>query len=256
MPARDRYGVMTVFIGTAGWSISRLAAAAFGDEGSGLERYASRFGAVEVNSSFYRPHRQSTWARWADAVPADFRFAVKIPKEITHQRKLADCREPLMKFVDEIAGLGPKLALLLIQLPPKLAFEESVMQKFFELLASLTPTRPVCEPRHPSWFTLSSADEFLQQAQIPRVAADPAPLPAGTLPGGWRGLSYWRLHGSPQMYRSAYGKDRLEGYADLIETDRGAGREVWCMFDNTASSAAIDDALQLRALVSDAAPER
>ena len=80
---------------------------------------------------------------------------------------------------------------------------------------------------------------------VPRVAADPANVPAAGQPGGWRGLSYRRLHGSPVMYRSAYGAERLRSYADAIAADIAAGRTSWCMFDNTAASAALGDALAL-----------
>ena len=71
-------------IGCAGWSIHKDAAAAFPVEGSHLERYARVFPAVEINSSFYRPHKPETYARWADSVPDGFRFAVKVPRAITH----------------------------------------------------------------------------------------------------------------------------------------------------------------------------
>jgi uncharacterized protein YecE (DUF72 family) len=65
-------------------------------------------------------------------------------------------------------------------------------------------------------------------------------------PGGWRGFSYWRLHGSPVMYRSSY-ETRLDEYASAIRAEIEQGREAWCMFDNTASSAATGDALELMA---------
>lgn len=238
---------MAIFIGTAGWSIPRGLAHAFSVEGAALERYASRFRAVEINSSFYRPHRQSTWARWGSMVPDDFRFAVKIPKEITHQRRLVDCQEVLAKFVDEARCLGSKLAILLVQLPPSLAFDAGIAAKFFDLMAAATGTQVVCEPRHPSWFE-PAPDAFLDARRVVRVAADPAPVLAAAHPGGWRGASYWRLHGSPQIYRSAYGEGQLKDYAALLQDEAGTG-EAWCMFDNTASSAAIHDALALDALV-------
>jgi len=78
-----------------------------------------------------------------------------------------------------------------------------------------------------------------------RVAADPAKVPGAELAGGWRGLTYLRLHGSPVMYRSAYGEERLRSYANAITVDLAAERPTWCMFDNTASSAALGDALRL-----------
>src|SRR3954464_15928297 len=130
MSARDRFEVMAVWIGTAGGSIPRQAARAFGGEGVALERYASRFRAVEINSSFHRPHRQSTWARWAASVPDDFRFTAKIPKSISHDLRLHDAAAPLDGFLDEVSGLGGKLALLLLQLPPSLAFDHATVTRF------------------------------------------------------------------------------------------------------------------------------
>ena len=76
--------------------------------------------AVEINSSFYRPHRPSTYARWAAETPEGFPFAVKLPKEITHKRRLVDVAEPLDRFLAETAALGPKRGPLLVQLPPSL----------------------------------------------------------------------------------------------------------------------------------------
>lgn len=239
---------MTLFIGTAGWSIPRSEAQAFESEGPALARYASLFRGVEVNSSFHRPHRPSTWARWASLVPNDFRFAVKIPKAITHERRLVDCREQLAKFVDEVGLLGPKLAILLVQLPPKLSFDPAIAEDFFGTLTSLANAKLVCEPRHPSWFA-EAPDRMLDHAGVARAAADPAPVPSASRPGGWRGLNYWRLHGSPIIYRSAYGEERLAEYASILRTDRGPGSVAWCMFDNTASSAATRDALSLQEML-------
>lgn len=233
-------------IGTAGWSIASAHADAFAREGSSLERYAARFPAVEINSSFHRPHRPETWARWAASVPADFRFSIKLPKTISHERKLVDCTEPLDRFLNEASGLGDKLAILLLQLPPKLAFDADAARAFLRLLAKLSPAALVCEPRHPGWFE-AEADALLREHRVARVAADPAILPAAAVPGGWDGIVYRRLHGSPRVYRSAYEPARLEDYARAIRGELKAGRDSWCMFDNTASSAATGDALALAA---------
>ena len=77
-------------IGTAGWAIPRIHADLFPGNGTGLERYSGRLNAAEINSSFYRPHRPATYARWADAVPEAFRFSVKIPRSISHEKRLID----------------------------------------------------------------------------------------------------------------------------------------------------------------------
>jgi uncharacterized protein YecE (DUF72 family) len=234
---------MGAIIGTAGWSIPASESGHFPAEGTALERYAARFRGVEINSSFHRPHRASTWARWAESVPAGFRFAVKVPKAITHASKLVDCGDLAAGFVEETRGLGEKLGILLVQLPPKLALDGGIAQGFFEHLSGLTPATIVCEPRHPSWFE-AKADAVLDSLGVARAAADPAVVPAAGLPGGWRGLGYWRLHGSPAMYRSAYDEARLDAYAAQIRAEPG---QAWCMFDNTAASAATGDALKLMA---------
>ncbi|HEY0085513.1 MAG TPA: DUF72 domain-containing protein, partial [Allosphingosinicella sp.] len=214
------------------------------EEGTSLQRYAARFRGAEINSSFHRSHRASTWQRWAESVDGDFRFSAKLPKTITHQKKLVDCGDLVSAFLEEVAPLGDKFAVLLVQLPPKLAFDAAVAEDFFTDLRARGGRAIACEPRHPSWFE-AEADALLAGLQVARVAADPAVVPAAAEPGGWRGLDYWRLHGSPVMYRSAYGAERLEVYAEALGEARQAGRPAWCMFDNTASSAATADALWL-----------
>ena len=233
---------MDVVIGTAGWSIGRDAAAAFPDEGSSLERYAARFRGAEINSSFHRSHRRSTWEKWAASVPDDFLFSAKLPKTITHQAKLVDCDLLVDAFLEEVAALGPKLSILLVQLPPKLAFDARLVAPFLARLAERSAARIACEPRHPSWFE-EGPERLLAELKVARVAADPAVVPAAAEPGGWRGLDYWRLHGSPVIYRSPYGPERVADYAARIR--RSGGAQSWCMFDNTASSAATGDALAL-----------
>lgn len=235
---------MSTIIGTAGWSIATAHANRFPSEGTALERYSKVFSGVEVNSSFYRPHRSSTWERWAEAVPPDFRFAVKIPRTITHDAKLVDADALTKQVVANVTQLREKLGALLVQLPPSLAFESSTAERFFAQLQGTIDIAVVCEPRHSSWFT-DEADALLSALQVARVAADPALVPAAAQPGGWRGLAYWRLHGSPAMYRSAYSDDALDRYAALIERSAQDAETVWCMFDNTAASAATLGALTL-----------
>ncbi|HEY0627154.1 MAG TPA: DUF72 domain-containing protein [Allosphingosinicella sp.] len=233
---------MTIIIGTAGWTIPSKDARAFGQGDSALARYATRFRGVEINSSFHRPHRKETWQRWAETVPEDFQFAVKLPKTITHGAKLVDCEGLLETFLSESASLGPKFSVLLVQLPPSLAFDAATAEGFFKPLAERGIAAIACEPRHASWFA-AEADALLESWKVHRVAADPARTPNAGEPGGWRGISYYRLHGSPVMYRSSYDDARLAEYAAAIR--KQADRPVWCMFDNTASSAATANALTL-----------
>ncbi|HEY7808460.1 MAG TPA: DUF72 domain-containing protein [Croceibacterium sp.] len=232
----------SIRIGTAGWSIPRQVADAFPAQGTALERYASRFPVAEINSSFHRPHRISTWQRWRDSVPDEFRFSAKLPKTITHERKLVDCAHLLDEFMAQAGTLGEKLAVVLVQLPPKLEFDAPTATRFFAALGKRCSAAIACEPRHASWFD-DQASALLVERRVCRVAADPAVCEAAAQPGGWRGLSYWRLHGSPVKYRSSYG-DRIGGYAGALQT-AATKDEAWCIFDNTASSAAASDALKL-----------
>jgi uncharacterized protein YecE (DUF72 family) len=231
-------------IGTAGWSVPLRDADGFSATGTALERYSSRFACAEINSTFHRPHRPATFERWAASVPESFRFSAKLPKTITHKQRLEDADELVDSFFGEVAGLGPKLALLLVQLPPSLAFNGAVVTRFFERARRASPAPFVCEPRHASWFE-EPAERLLDDLQVARVAADPAKVPAAATPGGSRDRSYYRLHGSPVPYRSSYEPERLAGYAAAIAADLEEGRDVWCIFDNTASSAATGNALSL-----------
>ena len=216
----------------------------FPTEGSHLERYAARFSCAEVNSSFYREHRRSTYQRWAASVPADFRFSVKLPRAITHEQRLVATDVLLDVFLDEISGLGGQLGPLLIQLPPSLAFDEDAAALFVEDFRARHAGEAVIEPRHPSWFT-AGATALLSAARIARAAADPACVPEAAGPAAWNGMRYTRLHGSPRMYYSAYSPEYLARLASrLADEARGPG-DVWCIFDNTASGAAAGDALSL-----------
>lgn len=237
-----------IFVGTASWALPKAYQEAFSTEGSHLVRYASQFDGVEINSSFYRPHRLSTYQRWADDVPDHFRFAVKMPKTITHEGRLRDAGDLLQRFLSEIAGLGPKLGPILIQLPPSLKFDPALVDTFFQGLRSSFKGDVVCEPRHATWFT-PNVDAFLVEHRVARVAADPKPHPDAGKPGGWLGLAYYRLHGSPKMYYSAYPPEVIAETAQALCGHAQAGTTAWCIFDNTAAFAATGDALSAMKLL-------
>ena len=123
-----------VRIGTAGWSIPRAAAFRFESAGTHLERYSRLFRCAEINSSFHRPHAAATYAKWRDSTPADFRFAVKMPRTITHELKLQDARAPFVTFLDQTDGLAEKRGPILVQLPPSLSFDASVVTRFLDVV--------------------------------------------------------------------------------------------------------------------------
>lgn len=237
-----------VRIGCAGWSLSRSAQGAFGQGTSVLQRYATRLPMVEINSSFYRPHLPSTYARWAASVPDHFRFAVKMPRSISHEHRLRDAMPPLQRFLDGVLALGDRLGPLLLQLPPSLAYEPETAEGFLQGLRARTQVDVACEPRHPSWFTME-ADALLSDHGVARVAADPARASSAAIPGGDRTWSYWRWHGQPQIYRSAYSEQTLAELAQRLRREADTQRSVWFVLDNTALGHAASNALCLQALL-------
>lgn len=240
-------------IGCAGWALRREHAAEFPPPGTHLQRYAQRFDAVEINSSFYRPHRRATYERWAASVPDSFRFAVKMPKTISHLARLGNCEMMLASFLDEVGGLGGKLGPLLLQLPPRLALDMVVARAFFARLRARYGGTVVCEPRNASWFTEEAAD-LLAEHRIATVAADPPPVAEARKSAAASGALYLRLHGSPRVYYSSYAAARLRRIAKELRAAQAADREAWCIFDNTAAGAALANALELTAMVAAPGP--
>jgi uncharacterized protein YecE (DUF72 family) len=233
-----------VRVGCAGWSLPRDSWPEFPGGGSHLQRYAARFNAVEINSSFYRPHQPATYARWAGSVPADFRFSVKLPKTLTHEKRLHGGEDLLDAFLEQAGCLGEKLGCLLVQLPPSLAFDAASAGGFLAGLRRRHAGGVALEPRHASWFT-APVDGLLKELKIARVLADPVLFDAGRAPGGDPALVYVRLHGSPRMYYSAYAPEVLDALLVRLKSAAASDASVWCVFDNTASGAAVPDALYL-----------
>lgn len=233
-----------IHVGCAGWSIPGAMHHHFPTAGSHLVRYASVLPAVEINTSFYRPHRAATYARWRESVPESFRFSAKVPKAITHEARLHGVDEALEKFVGEVGHLEHKLGCLLVQLPPSLQFDAAAAGKFFRSLRALTRVDVVCEPRHPTWFTALAAD-VLSGVGVGYVDADPpvAPIPHRTDAG----IVYVRMHGSPVIYHSNYPEEVIEQLRERIMRCIDGGHHAWCIFDNTASGAAVPNALSLLA---------
>ena len=238
-----------VHLGTAGWSIR-------GEHSPRVRRRRHTPPALcdpvqlgRINSCFYAPTGLPPTIVGRHRAWSIFRFAVKLPKVITHESRLVDVGPALERFLGEIAGLGTKLGPILVQLPPSFAFDAALASSFFSELRSRFGGDVVFEPRHESWFT-DPVEDMLIQSRVARVAADPARVPAAAEPGGYEKVVYLRLHGSPRIYYSAYTPETLEHVA-------GSWRKgvvcdfTWCIFDNTALGAATPDALIVKSRLLD-----
>lgn len=239
------------FIGCAGWGLSSANKSFFPLAGNHLERYSAVLPCVEINTSFYRLHRPETYARWRDSVPDAFQFSVKLLRTITHYKRLQGCEADLQQFLESVGPLHSKWGCLLVQLPPSLSYVDTHARQFFTLLRELVDVDIVCEPRHPTWFQ-EDVLAWLAGLDIAYVEADPVvkgcEVPVEARPVGARlKTRYIRLHGSPHIYHSSYSENFLARIAEQLDADRASGRRGWCIFDNTASGAAIENALTLLA---------
>jgi uncharacterized protein YecE (DUF72 family) len=235
-------------IGTAGWPFPTRMNDRFPDAGTKLQRYATRYNAVELNSTFYRPHRPDTFRKWAGCVPGDFRFSFKLSRDVTHVKKLRAADADLIASVSLAAQLGDRLGPILVQLPPSLAFETEPCAQFIEMLGTLQQFRFVLEPRHVSWFT-PDVEALLSVNRVSRVAADPPRAPGDGFPAGDPSVAYFRLHGTPRIYYSTYDDGALREWASRMVAAHAAGAEVWCIFDNTALGEAWDNAVRMQQLL-------
>jgi uncharacterized protein YecE (DUF72 family) len=185
----------------------------------------------------------------------DFAFSVKVPRAVTHECGLRGCTRELLGFIDQARGLGEKLGVLLVQLPPSLEFDARIARAFFGELQGNSSAAIACEPRHATWFT-SEVESLFERLGIARVAADPPRGARGGEPGGSPDLAYYRLHGTPEVYYSAYSADVLERIAAELRAAPRPGRSVWCVFDNTARHESWRNACELRALMEQGSHEQ
>jgi uncharacterized protein YecE (DUF72 family) len=234
-----------VRVGTTGWGIASRYLEYIPAGGSHLARYAKAFGVTEIATSFYRHHQRETCARWARSVSPNFRFAVKTPRALTHEGSLVHKKSAeLDRFLLEIAGLGRKLRVVLVQLPPSLQYDAGDCGRFFRRLRRRMPDTVaiVCEPRHESWNS-QDVDGQLRTLKVSRAAVDPARWDGAARPGGDGRLQYFRMHGSPRIYYSDYEPQRLEVLTAVLQEAPRSRSEVWCIFDNTALGHALGNAL-------------
>lgn len=235
-------------VGTAAWSIPKVAAQFFPNEGSHLENYAKTLSGVEINSSFYKEHKPATYKRWSESVGANFKFSVKLSKVFTHTQKLLVTAEEVKTVLDGVRELGPKWEVLLVQLPPSLSFHDSTAYRFFEILRKHFSGMIAFEPRHKTWIE-KPALLLQEQFRLTKVFADPEPCP---LPQdqdlNFRHGCYFRLHGSPEIYKSNYEPTFLSTVFQQVQTRSTAHKPAWCIFDNTTFGYATLNALQMQKL--------
>lgn len=237
---------MTLRVGCSGWQY-RDWRGAFYPAGAPtrtwLEHYSEVFSTCEINSSFYRLPDRDTFVRWAHAVPADFCFAVKASRYLTHVRRLATPREPVGRLVRAASGLGDRLGVVLLQLPPTLPRDDARLR---DTLARFPPgLRVAVEPRHPSWFD-DPVYALLERADAALCLTDrrsrPGPL---VRTASW---CYVRLHEGRASPAPCYGRTALQGWVDRIAALHGDEADGFVYFNNDPQACAPRNAGTFRRL--------
>ena len=193
------------------------------------------FSSCEINNTFYRYPTDETLTQWAAAVPKEFRFAVKSHRRITHLKRLADVDGDLAFLFERMRVLGPRLGVLLFQLPPSLRYDLARLDTF---LTQLRPGAPAAlEFRHASW----RRDSVYQLLDARRVSLVIGETDEEEHPREVVGpLSYLRLH------RSSYSEADLDERATWISRRLAEGRDVYAYFTHEEGAPAPEYARALR----------
>jgi uncharacterized protein YecE (DUF72 family) len=220
-----------------------------------LAHAAATFGALEINGSFYTQIRESTYARWREQTPADFRFALKGHRFLTHYKRLRECEASIALQRAPTLALGEKLVAVVWQLPASFRVDVERLHGFLHALERWPEVRHALELRHASWFTTEVAT-MLERARVAACLSDAPDFPMWDVVT--TDLVYVRLHGHTRKYASSYRTDHLARWAERIRSWSNAGLDVHCYLDNDAEGAAVANASTLRALVDArrAAPKR
>ncbi len=251
----------TLYAGTSGWSYrwdefypSDLPSREY------LPFYSRQFRTVEVNYSFYHFPRSSTYQKWASQTPADFVFAVKLNRTITHNKRLSGAHAELEKFLTDAATLGSRLGPILVQLPPSLKIDLTRLDEFLssaqkaqENIRPEGPLRIAVEFRHQSWFDHANRDalvRMLTRHHTAFVYAHSNRFPYPETEPVTADFVYLRLHGPEQMFASVYGKEKLMRWVPRVTRWLDQGLDVYFYFNNDVNGYAVSDARELLRLVS------
>jgi uncharacterized protein YecE (DUF72 family) len=236
-------------IGTSGWHYNHWVGPYYPegmDASEFLAYHAERFDTVEVNNSFYSLPKAETLRQWRDTVADTFTFSMKASRYITHMKKLTDPEEPVGNFLDRVSELGDKLGPVLFQLPPNWHFNADRLRHFLGVLP--TGYRYTFEFRDPSWFddrAYAALREHNAAFCIYELAGQQSPKEVTA------DFVYVRLHGPGAAYQGRYTTQTLTGWAGACATWRRQGHDIYCYFDNDWAGYAVENALELQAMVTD-----
>ncbi len=232
------------YIGTSGWNYKGWRHSFYSDtpQKQWLRFCAEHFSSIEVNSTFYRLQEKSTFKKWRDETPKGFPFAIKGHRYVTHNKKLLDVEQSVIRCRESASPLGKRLAAVVWQLPAFLKKDIERLEKFLRNLQHWKSTRHAIEFRDKSWFDDQVA-ECLERHAVAICMSDAPDWPM------WDRVTtdvvYIRLHGHTRKYASSYSKPALGKWATRTQRWLEENCDVHVYFDNDAEGAAPRNALTL-----------
>jgi len=238
------------YVGTSGWHYEHWRDRFYPEglsKGEWLKFYASHFNTVELNSSFYRLPSESAFAVWYNSSPANFTFAVKVSRFITHIKRLKDTEEAVNKFTNRARILGEKLGPLLYQLPPSMHRNDEVLDSFLSTLPR--GMKHVFEFRHQSWLE----EEVFQILRKYNAGFCIFDMPSVSCPVvATADFAYVRFHGSTGLYFSCYSDEELADWTRKLTSLASNLETIYIYFNNDAEVFAVRNAMTLRGYLQNA----
>jgi len=234
-------------IGTSGWVYPHWRDAFYPPDlpqSRWFEHYARHFATVEINNTFYRLPKESTFDRWREQAPEGFTYAVKASRYITHIKHLRECAEPVERLLGRARRLGDHLGPVLYQLPPHWGANPERLEEFAALLPQ--DLIHVFEFRNGRWF-IEPVREILEQHGLGFCIFS---LPDAECPLWITGqAAYIRFHGANRAYGGRYGREELSSWAQRVRGFLEQGHDTYVYFNNDAFGYALENARELREMV-------
>ena len=218
-----------------------------------FDRYAALFDTVEINNTFYRLPEASTFANWRERAPADFLYAIKASRFLTHLKRLREPEEPVTRLFEHASELGDRLGPVLYQLPQNFHRDLDRLNAFLGILPRTLgeieaeprprPLQHTIEFRHPSWYV----DETYSVLNAQGVALCLHDKAGSAMTSPIDGpFVYVRFHGPGGRYFGRYERARIARWAGVLAEQWRGGRDVYAYFNNDPEGMAVFNAQELR----------
>lgn len=235
-----------IHIGTSGWSYQHWRGVFYPPDlpaNQWRDFYATHFQTAELNSSYYHWPTDARFAAWDHQLPDGFLLSVKAPRGLTHGKQLYAPEQWLARIERGLAHLGRKRGILLVQLPPQLAYDYPRLAFFLERLPRHLLT--AIEFRHPSWHH-EELFQLLEHHHVAYCVMSGANLPC--ILRATASFVYVRLHGPDphHLYSGSYSDDDMRWWADRFREWRAQGKAVFAYFNNDGGGNAVRNAATLR----------